>query len=301
MKYSLKVKTIWEIGQRENQEDCIFPAKSKENSDDRVFILCDGMGGHEAGEVASQTVCDAMSKYLLERCSDENCEFTDDTIKSAVNSAFDALDGLMDEEMSQSKKMGTTMTCLVLHSKGYTIAHMGDSRVYHIRPGKKKDETQIVHVTRDHSLINDLIAIGELTEEEAKHSTQKNVITRAMQPGMERRPEPEVYHSSDIQAGDIFYLCSDGMLEEMNDKNIMNLFSKFRKDEQELAELLKAHTKDNQDNHSAIIIRVLKVISDENGKGKKSWKQKLSQYIKNLFNRFDTVEVVPDTNQGIEQ
>lgn len=74
------------------------------------------------------------------------------------------------------------MTFLKLHNDGATVAHMGDSRVYHIRPGKEGANTQILFVTEDHSLINDLIKTGELTKEEARHSKQRNVITRAMQP-----------------------------------------------------------------------------------------------------------------------
>ena len=93
-----------------------------------------------------------------------------------------------------------------------------------IRPktGKKED---IVFCTRDHSLVNDLIRVGELTPEEAKLSKQKNVITRAMQPNMERHPKADVYHTADIKKGDYFYMCSDGMLEQMEDENILFNFS----------------------------------------------------------------------------
>ena len=112
-----------------------------------------------------------------------------------------------------------------LHTEGATIAHIGDSRVYHIRPGKVANDTEIRFQTRDHSLVNDLIKIGELTPEEAKHSRQKNIITRAMQPCMERRPKADLYHTQDIQPGDYFMLCSDGMLEQMDDENIRFIFS----------------------------------------------------------------------------
>lgn len=268
MKYKLRVRTICEIGQRDNQEDCIFPIDGKATDDDRLFVLCDGMGGHEAGEVASQTVCEAMSKYILENCNEDGREFTIEDMRAAVDSAFDALDTKINDDVPQSQKMGTTMTCLRLHDKGYMIAHIGDSRVYHIRPGKTGEDTQIIHVTRDHSLINDLIAIGELTEEEAKQSKQKNVITRAMQPRMERRPQPEIYESADIEDGDYFYLCSDGMLEneEWDNTYIRNNFSQLANDEDQLKNRLIQITdgeNGSKDNHSAIIVHILEVVREQ--------------------------------------
>lgn len=259
MRYKIKVYTIWEMGQRENQEDCIFPAHGKENANDRLFIVCDGMGGHEAGEVASNTVCKAMSRYVTKRYKDEG-DFSEGDMKAAVNAAFDALDDLEDKDEPKGKKMGTTLACLKLHSKGYMIAHLGDSRVYHIRPVEGGKKTEVVFVTRDHSLVNDLIAIGELTPEEAEHSKQKNVITRAMQPKMERRPQLDIYDSSDIKAGDYFYLCTDGMLENMNDNNICYQFSDMMEGgpEKKVSNLIES-TRDNQDNHSAIIVHILEV------------------------------------------
>lgn len=281
MKYKLKVYTIYEMGQRENQEDWIYPATGKESEEDRLFVLCDGMGGHQAGEVASKTVCEAISQYVLNNYEAEG-PFTDEDMQKAVDAAFDALDNLETEDTPQKQKMGTTMTCLKLHDKGYTIAHIGDSRVYHIRPNND-DDADILYVTRDHSLVNDLIAIGELTEEEAKLSKQKNVITRAMQPGMERRPAPDV-HSSDIESGDFFYLCSDGMLEEMDDTNIKYLFHLFRTNEKKLAKKLIKHTENNQDNHSAIIIHVLKVMPDQDGEEETSLTKALVLRFKKFLN-----------------
>lgn len=265
MKYRLNVYSIWEFGQRKDaqgnphQEDSIFPKYGQERDGDRLFVLCDGMGGHDAGEVASQTVCEAMSRSVAEHVPDPEGHFGKEDLERAVADAFDALDR---KDTGAAKKMGTTMTFLKLHDRGATIAHMGDSRVYHLRPGKGGVNEVRLHVTRDHSLVNDLIRIGELTEEEAKHSRQKNVITRAMQPNMERRPRAEVHETADIQAGDYFYMCSDGMLEEMTDEEICAIFSEAGKpDIYKRADLVEK-TKDNRDNHTAIIVHVLEVIDD---------------------------------------
>lgn len=266
MKYIIKAYSIWEPGQRldsegnPHQEDNMFPAHEQLKDTDRLFILCDGMGGHEAGEVASATVCDAMSKSVFESSPDAEGDFCDDNLSKAIADAFDALDALPLGNVSTEKKMGTTMTFLKLHSKGCTIAHMGDSRVYHIRSGKEREDTRILFKTNDHSLVNDLIKVGELTPEEAKHSKQKNIITRAMQPNMERHPKADVYHTTDIKPGDYFYLCSDGMLEQMEDENLLFNFSEATGDDENKVKILTQATSQNQDNHSAIIVHVLDVI-----------------------------------------
>lgn len=266
MKYKLKVYSISEFGQRKDsqgnphQEDSMFPEYGKQSDDDRLFILCDGMGGHDAGEVASATVCEAMSDSILNDGHDKEGVFTSEDFSDALNAAFDALDK---KDSGAEKKMGTTMTFLKLHDKGAFIAHMGDSRVYQIRSGKTGEETQIVFQTEDHSLVNDLIKIGELTKEEARLSKQKNVITRAMQPNMGRRPKADVYETSDIKSGDYFYLCSDGMLEQAemeNGESLKNIFSGMGGTDENKVQILKSVTENNRDNHTAFIIHIIDVM-----------------------------------------
>lgn len=266
MKYKIKVYSIWEFGQRKDaegnphQEDCTYPLPADLKDTDRTFILCDGMGGHDAGEVASATVCQAMGEYIAQDKEREAKDiFSDDVLKGALAAAFDALD-LKDN--GAEKKMGTTMTFLRLHRDGATIAHIGDSRVYHIRPGKDGMDTRILFETEDHSLVNNLIKIGELTREEARHSSQKNVITRAMQPHPDYRPKADIYHTADIQAGDFFYMCSDGMLEQSdmeNGESLRNIFSRKIDSTERKVEILKDVTEDNRDNHTALIIEVVEV------------------------------------------
>lgn len=264
MKLTLKAYTIYELGQRANQEDAIFPKHGAVQDTDRLFILCDGMGGHESGEVASSTVCAVMSRSVLRSLEgQEEPEFTQEMLLQALDDAYDALD---QKDNGADKKMGTTMTFLKFHRKGCTIAHIGDSRVYHIRPGKDAADTQILFQTRDHSLVNDLIDVGELTPEEAKTFRQKNVITRAMQPNMDRRCKADIQEITDIRPGDYFYMCSDGMLEEMEEEHIrFNFSAQTGSDENKIRILVEA-TSQNQDNHSAIVVHILDVeggVSDE--------------------------------------
>lgn len=262
MEYKINALSIYEYGKRTDkegnphQEDWLYPAHGDaDNERDRLFILCDGMGGHEAGEVASRAVCEAMSGCIVE-AMERGEEFSEGLLNDALAAAYDLLDE-RDTEVSQQKKMGTTMAMLMLHKRGYTIAHIGDSRVYHIRPTKGTKE-DIVWRTEDHSLVNDLLKIGELTPEEAETYPHKNVITRAMQPHQERRQKADVHYGCDVRPGDYFYLCSDGMLEHMSDNNLCFNINENMTDEEKMERLVLL-TKDNRDNHSAYLVHILGV------------------------------------------
>ncbi len=255
MKFEIKAYNLQELGQRENQEDSLFPALDKSTSDDRLFVLCDGMGGHEKGEVASATVCETISSTILSQWHPGEA-LSDELFQQALSAAYDALDA---KDNGEERKMGTTLTFLCLHANGATVAHIGDSRVYQLRPASKKSPARIVFRTQDHSLVNDLVKIGEITEEEAKHHPQKNVITRAMQPCQEHRAKADIAHLTDIQPGDYFYMCSDGMLEEASDENILNIITKPNATDEQKLEMLRQVTEDNKDNHTAHLIYIGKV------------------------------------------
>lgn len=253
MKFKLaKPLSIYELGQRKNQEDAIFPKVGEATENSRLFILCDGMGGHESGEVASNTVCQVMSDCVLSQTVPEDV-FTDDDFRAALQAAYDGLDEKDNAEAA--KKMGTTMTFLKLHAGGCLMAHIGDSRIYHIRPSEK----QMLYVSRDHSLVRDLYELGEITWDEMKTSKQKNIITRAMQPHQERRARADIYHTDNILPGDYFFMCSDGMLEEMEDENLVNILSDDKTSDEEKLQILIQVSQDSRDNHSAHLIHVLDV------------------------------------------
>lgn len=246
---------IHELGQRSNQEDSLTPLDSALNECTRVFILCDGMGGHEKGEVASQAVCQAMIEWFNKNYSNEK-PLSEQEFNQALACAYDALDAR--DDIDSEKKMGTTMTFLALHAGGATIAHIGDSRIYQIRPSTR----QVIYKSRDHSLVYDLIRLGEMTEEEARTSKQKNIITRAMQPNQERRSHADIDLVTDIQAGDYFYLCSDGMLEQMDDQELVSIFASTAMSDDVKRDFLIEKTIDNRDNHTAFIIHVLDVTNE---------------------------------------
>ncbi|MCH4155951.1 MAG: SUMF1/EgtB/PvdO family nonheme iron enzyme [Muribaculaceae bacterium] len=247
---------IHELGQRENQEDSIFPASGQSDAGERLYMVCDGMGGHESGEVASAAVCGALSEYFTSKVPAEDSVSTD-TFNAALAYAYDALD--RKDNGKTLKKMGTTLAMVMLHRGGALAAHIGDSRIYQIRPAEKR----IIYVSRDHSLVNDLYAIGEITKEQMKTAPNRNVITRAMQPCMERRDTAEVAQITDIEAGDYFYICSDGMLEKMEDEEIVGIFSDEKLTDEQKRDALIEATVNNKDNHSAQIIRIKSVEQEE--------------------------------------
>lgn len=253
MQYKINAFSIQELGQRSNQEDSLFPSFSEKPSNGELYILCDGMGGHAAGEVASQTVCETMSRYIKEHPREDGL-FEENDFNAALNAAYDELDA---RDTGDEKKMGTTLTFVKFHEGGCFIAHIGDSRIYHIRPSDK----QILHVTRDHSLVNSLIDLGEMTPEEAKTSRQKNIITRAMQPNQEVRPQADCCNLTNLKAGDYLYMCSDGMLEMMEDSELVNILCLPQSDTKKV-DILKGATKENRDNHSAFLIRIVSMSGD---------------------------------------
>lgn len=289
MEYQLTAYSIYEVGKRidasgnPHQEDCIFPLCSEISGNSRVFILCDGMGGHDAGEIASSVVCESLGKSISSMLN-ANPVFSITELEQALSVAYDALDA---NDTGSTKKMGTTLAMVVFHRHGVMVAHIGDSRVYHIRTGNSENETTILFQTEDHSLLNSLVKAGEISLEEAKKSVKKNVITRAMQPNADR-PEADVTEISDIQPGDWFYICSDGMLEqeEMEDGSaIKRIFSNQVEDDDKV-QILRGATSENQDNHSAIVIKVNSVIEEnttEKGQDEKSQNPGVWGRIKSFF------------------
>ena len=256
---------IHELGQRPNQEDSLYPLADEATADDRLFIVCDGMGGYEKGEVASQTVCRVLGKWFRDNAIPET-PFVDDLLHIALETAYQELDKY---DNGTQMNMGTTLTLLYIHRHGVTAAHIGDSRIYHIRPANSfqnnDDNRKLRYISRDHSLVFDLFQSGEITYEEMLTHPKKNIITRAMQPGEDYRMSPDIIHITDIQKGDYFYLCSDGMLESMGNGELVEIFSSKLSDEEKRQMLIEA-TKDNHDNHSAWLIHIKDVIQEDTDK-----------------------------------
>jgi len=260
--------SIHEIGQRENQEDSIIQWNN------RLFVLCDGMGGHEKGEVASQTICQSLITWFDNNIKPDE-PFCDDQLREAIEFAYTELDKYADDNPRQ---MGTTLTLLYIDSKGITAAHMGDSRIYHIRPN-----AGVLYQSRDHSLVFDLFQAGEISFEQMATYPQKNMVTRAMMPGEDNRMRLDIIHITDIKSEDYFYMCSDGMMEKMTNNELLALFSADMDDKMKVGQL-KMATDQNFDNHTAWIIHIKDVIKEEND-GQSENEERTS--------RFNAINILP--------
>ncbi|SKB47534.1 PP2C family protein-serine/threonine phosphatase [Dyadobacter psychrophilus] len=221
-----------ETGGRSNNEDSIYPIPGTATVSDRLFMVCDGVGGEHKGEVASFLACKHISE-CFSRIGEAEAS------KSFVQEAVDAARAAFIETEKNDPDtagMATTLTLLYFDNAGAVLAHLGDSRIYHIRNGK------VTFQTRDHKWVNELVESGVITEEQATQHPQRNVITKVITAS--RSDEAEYTQIVDIQAGDFFFLCSDGVLEQLYD------------------DLLEYHLRDNPDNHPEPI-EILEAIKNE--------------------------------------
>ena len=255
-------KCFSEIGRKDNQEDFLWPNPQTVTKENRVFVMCDGVGGQDSGEVASETAATALGTFLTGHLPEDGV-VTKAFFEEALSYAYDEMDKV---DTGAVKKMGTTMTCLVLHKGGALVAHIGDSRIYHIRPSlaSKEGRTGIIYQSADHSLVNDLLRAGEITEEEAVNFPQKNVITRAMQPHLERRYKADVYEISDVESGDYFFLCCDGVLEQLTNDRLGEILADETLDDEGKIAVIKAVCDGNtRDNYTCWLVPIDEVEREE--------------------------------------
>ena len=230
------------------------------NAEQGVFVLCDGMGGHEGGEVASRlavtTVIDFFKNSQV-RADDKTWPFGFDSgvafranclstgILLANQRILDAI-----AENSKLEKMGTTVVGLVFDERKGWFAHVGDSRGYLFSGGKLRQ------VTADHSWVGEQVRMGIITPEEAEHHAFRNVITRSL--GMSEPPKVDLT-PVDPQVGDIFMLCSDGLSGMVPDAGIEELIRGNTADLEKCAEVLieAALEGGGKDNVTLILVEYL--------------------------------------------
>ena len=234
-------------GQRDNQEDARFPNVDQASVKQRFFVVCDGVGGCDKGELASRIVSSTFGEALS--AFDFNRDFSNADFRMALDQAFDALD---DAAQKGNGDMATTLTFAAFHAAGATLAHIGDSRIYQIRPRQG-----IVYRSDDHSLVNQMVHSGIITPEEAEHHPQRNVITRCMEPVSEdqARSMATVFQTTDIQKNDYFLLCTDGVLHCLTDDQLVDLLATDQTDEQKI-HLMAQMCEDSSDNNTAYLIRI---------------------------------------------
>lgn len=192
---------------RKNNEDACFVIPSHD-----VYIVADGVGGNNSGEIASRTAVSDIAGYVTENdisaCQgpEEIFGFLSEAVRTANENVYKAG---MDEE--QNRGMATTVVLTYIRDMKAYVANVGDSRAYLFRNGNLK------RITSDHTYVNELIKKGVITEDEAEHHQQKNVITKAL--GAEYYVEPDFYQVK-LKEGDVLLLCSDGLYGEVKESAI---------------------------------------------------------------------------------
>jgi len=189
-----------------NEDYCIANPKS------RMFLVADGMGGHAAGEIASQIAASTAEEVISDSRAGSVME---ELLRAAVEEANRRVYETQ-QLKAEYRGMGSTLTLLAFRNNSYYIAQVGDSRAYLFR------DNILTQLTRDHSLVWPLYETGILTKDDISRHPQKNLITRSI--GTHPQVEPELQCGEALE-GDIFLLCSDGLTDVLLDQDISRIIS----------------------------------------------------------------------------
>jgi PPM family protein phosphatase len=220
-----------------------------------LAVLADGMGGYNAGEVASgiavETIRSEMRKSLAEKRQDALNGQDAERLITEHSRRANATIYQASQSQPQYSGMGTTLVVALWHNNKMSVGHIGDSRLYRLRAGS------LEQVTRDHSLLQEQIDSGMITREQARHSQNKNLVTRAV--GIDPEVDTEV-HTYPVQTGDVYVLCSDGLNDMVPDEDIERTLCTLQANLPLAAQQLVQQANDNggRDNVSVILVRIAK-------------------------------------------
>ncbi len=248
---------IYEIGARAKQEDALFPSLGELPQEQQVVVVCDGIGGHDYGEIASSVVSRAVGAWVRDYVSDDS-PMTYEKALEAVAFAQEQLNAASREHPSD-KPMGTTLAMLVIGRNGIVAAHIGDSRIYHVRPSSGT----ILYRSRDHSLVNDLFMKGVLSRRETELSTKRSILTRAMLPSPQPAQTPDVAMITNVEPGDYFLVCSDGVCGEITDEQLLEVLMRNNSGDQMKLAAIQMLAKNGSDNRTAVLFQVDSVHHEE--------------------------------------
>lgn len=213
------------------------------------YMLADGMGGHQAGEVAAREAIDNLCKLIK-----ENLKGNQITLAEAFQIIHEAISSVnatiyhMAKSKSDLRGMGTTLCCLHIHPDGVIFAHVGDSRIYRYR------NHELIQLTQDHSLLRELMDLGQINEHQATDFLYKNIITKAI--GTEPYVEPSI-HIADLFKDDIYLICSDGLSDLLSIQEIASIIKENQGSFEAVNELVAcAKDKGGLDNITVVMVNV---------------------------------------------
>jgi PPM family protein phosphatase len=236
----------------------VDPGRARSNNEDSVatdadvalVVLADGMGGYNAGEVASNMATSFIRTELGRWLREANAQATDAEVKRAMDICVDNANRAIFDAANANPQyagMGTTLVVAVFRPHHVLLGHVGDSRCYRLRGGR------LVQITRDHSLLQEQIDAGLITPEQAAFSANKNLVTRAV--GVEDTVLLET-HQHDLLPGDLFLMCSDGLSDMLDDAGIAQLLLSNESLESTCQALVDAaNDAGGKDNISVILVR----------------------------------------------
>ncbi|MGA3222429.1 MAG: Stp1/IreP family PP2C-type Ser/Thr phosphatase [Acidobacteriaceae bacterium] len=204
------------------------------------FVVCDGMGGAAAGEIASRMAVEAMLHAMSDGV------LTRETFQQAVDAANHSVHHSAEQNPSRAG-MGTTLVAMATRGNRAWVAHVGDSRCYRMRGGG------LERLTHDHSLVDEQVRLGQLTPAQAETSPMRNVITRAV--GTQDEVDADVIEF-EVSPGDLYLLASDGLMREVDDERIAGILRGSGELEQTCAQLIRAANEaGGRDNITCVLTR----------------------------------------------
>ena len=236
----MKFYAITDIGRkRELNEDYIYTSGQPIGALPNLFIVADGMGGHKAGDYASMHTVDRFVEVIRELGEEHG-------VQDAINEAVTAANAYIyqrSRENSNLSGMGTTLVLASCIGNEAIVANIGDSRLYLVNDA-------MTQITRDHSLVEEMVKQGNITESEARIHPQKNIITRAL--GINEEVQADFFEI-DVEQGDVIMLCSDGLSNMIEDED-MEYIVKNSDTLQTAAESLVARANENGGNDNITVV-----------------------------------------------
>lgn len=218
----------------------------------QLYVICDGIGGADKGEVASQLLCNSITAYASAM---DLPVFDQAHLQAALDQAYEAYYNYFQQHPFVNR-MGSTLALLQIHQDGITVAHIGDSRVYQLRAGK------IIFQTQDHRQVKDMVESGIITATQALTHPWRNRLSRAVvasstdKKGNSSRATPDMTTLTDIQAGDYFFMCTDGVLEQVDDYVLETLLASNLPDLAKIQSLQALCSEQTKDNYSGYLIGI---------------------------------------------
>jgi protein phosphatase len=214
-----------------------------------VFVVCDGMGGHAAGQIASELACKTFIDVYLNHPSADASEAARAAVIAANRFVLD-----VGRAIPARRGMGTTLSALILIQRRAMVVHVGDSRVYRMRKG------QLMRLTEDHTAAEEMVRLGQITPEEAKTHPHSHMLLRVI--GIDEINAIPDIDSMDLEPGDVFLLCSDGLTNHVEDEEIALQLAKSPS-EAAWKLVVAALAGGGSDNCTAMVVRVDELVRAE--------------------------------------